>query len=483
MLIHLLVDPLRVWGWHAQLVKGLQADGHEIRTRHTDEAGRRGLPTGYVLLESIERIIARGAPLRHANRISPADLPPPAPDANCDLLLDVTGFFLRESMNAVSIAYDDGDEHDLMLALCEGRAPGIALVAGDGRTLARARAANERPEALSRSLEFVFSRACSLARAAPRLLRGTQATSVADEAPAPARSKGFGIPATRLVANAIGAKLLRLVRAAPRWRAGYRVTNNDRVIETMRWPEADYVPIADDGRRFYADPFIVHHRGRRVIFVEDYPFATGKGVISYIELDGEGRASAPRPALERPCHLSYPMIFERDGAIWMIPETSGARTIELYRADPFPDRWTLERVLAEDVIASDMTLTEHGGRLWLLGTVAEEGGSTWDGLGIYAADSLLGEWRAHPANPVLIDASCARPAGFCVTNGAGLIRPVQDCRGGYGAALAFARIDRLDEDDFAQTVVGRLAPDPRWGAIGAHTLNEAGGVEAIDWIA
>jgi hypothetical protein len=167
----------------------------------------------------------------------------------------------------------------------------------------------------------------------------------------------------------------------------------------------------------------------------------------------------------------------------MIPETSKARTIELYRADPFPDRWVYERTLVENVIASDMTLLEHDGKLWLLGTLAEEGGSTWDGLCGFFADDLMGEWHGHPMNPLLIDASCARPAGMMTRTAAGLLRPVQDCRGRYGAALALARIDRLDQEGFAQTVMSRLPPDPRWGAVGAHTLNESGGVEAVDWIA
>jgi hypothetical protein len=65
----------------------------------------------------------------------------------------------------------------------------------------------------------------------------------------------------------------------------------------------------------------------------------------------------------------------------------------------------------------------------------------------------------------------------------GLVRPAQDCRRGYGRALALARIDRLDEEGYHQTVVASLPPDERWGADGVHTLNEAGGLEAIDWLA
>jgi len=37
------------------------------------------------------------------------------------------------------------------------------------------------------------------------------------------------------------------------------------------------------------------------------------------------------------------------------------------------------------------------------------------------------------------------------------MRPVQDCSTGYGMALGLARIDRLDDDSYAQTMIGRMA--------------------------
>lgn len=485
MHIHILIDPLRAWGWHQRLFETFRADGHEVHFRHLEEGRRRAPPVGYGLLEDLEALIARGAPLRYANRIVARDLPSPAPSERCDLLIDASGLRVVDDAAHIGVVYGGGDELALMAALCEGDAPWIALQDGAGRILMEAKPAIERPEALSRALEHVFSRVYTLCRAAPQLAARKESAAAPGGADAQRQARSsasFAAAGSALAARAIALRLQRMVKSAPRWRTGYRTVRDDRVIDRGRWPALDYTTLADDGQRFYADPFVVWRDGVCHLFVEDYPFATRKGVISYVTLDAEGRASAPRPALERPYHLSYPMIFERDGSFWMIPETSNARTIELYRADPFPDHWVLERTFAENLRASDMTLLDHGGKLWLLGTLAEDGGSTWDGLGVFFADDLFGEWRAHPANPLLIDASCARPAGMVVQTGAGLVRPVQDCRGRYGAALALARIDRLDEEGYSQTILSRLPPDPRWKAVGAHTLNESGGVEAVDWI-
>ncbi len=57
---------------------------------------------------------------------------------------------------------------------------------------------------------------------------------------------------------------------------------------------------------------------------------------------------------------------------------------------------------------------------------------------------------------------------------------VQDCAHGYGRALSLARIDRLDQDGFAQTVLGRIEPGPAWPGSCLHTLNAGGGIECID---
>jgi len=80
---------------------------------------------------------------------------------------------------------------------------------------------------------------------------------------------------------------------------------------------------------------------------------------------------------------------------------------------------------------------------------------------------------------VLLDFAAARPAGAMFQHDGALIRLAQDCRGGYGAGLSFARVDRLDEQGFAQTIVGHVAPRTR-KTRGLHTYNRAGDVEVID---
>ena len=154
--------------------------------------------------------------------------------------------------------------------------------------------------------------------------------------------------------------------------------------------------------------------------------------------------------------------------------------MELYRAARFHDTWALEAVLLRDIRAGDATVEQIDGTWWLFCTTTGPHGSSWDALSLFSAPDLRGPWTAHPGNPVLIDASCARPAGSLLRQGGGLWRVAQDCRARYGAGLALCRIDRLDAAGFGQSVEARLFPAPRWGAVGCHTFNRSERFEVID---
>jgi hypothetical protein len=63
-----------------------------------------------------------------------------------------------------------------------------------------------------------------------------------------------------------------------------------------------------------------------------------------------------------------------------------------------------------------------------------------------------------------------------------LRRIAQDCRALYGGGIVLADVERLDPEDYAQTLRAVLGPPPGSGADGAHTLNVAGDYEFIDLI-
>lgn len=232
--------------------------------------------------------------------------------------------------------------------------------------------------------------------------------------------------------------------------------------------------------RLFADPFLLELDGKHYLFFEDFRYEQDKAVISYVELGSDGPRAHPKVALERPYHLSYPFVFERDGTVYMLPETAQARAIELYRADAFPDRWVLDRVLIDDVTALDPTVVVHDGTLWLFAAVPAYGARDTDELHVYFADSLFGEWTPHPMNPVVSDVRRARPAGRIFEHAGSLIRPGQDSSRMYGGGILLSRIDTLTREEYSETEVGRI--DPSWltGNRATHTYDSNSRHEVVD---
>jgi hypothetical protein len=260
------------------------------------------------------------------------------------------------------------------------------------------------------------------------------------------------------------------------WMLAYKVSEPGRLPERLY----DFTPLRPPKDRFWADPFPIVRDGRRVIFFEEWVRGAPRAHISALEIRADGTPGAPVRVLERPYHLSYPFVFEWDGALYMIPETKGNRTVELYRCARFPDEWRLERVLLADVEAVDATVHEVDGRWWMFLSMAEPGASLLDELHLYHADSPLGPWRPHARNPVKSDVRSARPAGRLFVHGDALMRPAQDGSVRYGYAVTLNRVTCLTPDEYGEEAVSRILPRWRAGVHGTHTFNHHGGLTVID---
>lgn len=271
-----------------------------------------------------------------------------------------------------------------------------------------------------------------------------------------------------------------------RMRPGSHRSDWNIAVRKKRWQilaERDgdgFRPLDAPPGHFHADPFLLARGQVTYLFFEDYSYRDGRGVIGCRALAPDGLAGPPETILASAKHLSYPFVFELDGAVYLIPETTANRTIELYRCLEYPRVWRLERLLMEDVHAADATLFAHDGTLWLFASLADPGTSDWDTLCLFYSDSLMGEWTAHPANPVIRDARSARPAGRLFRDGGRLIRPAQDCSAGYGHAITLNRVDVLTKTAYAETPVMRISPDRHRGELGTHTIDHTDELEVVD---
>jgi hypothetical protein len=410
-------------------------------------------------------------------------VPTNRPTGQADLVLDLgEGRALVPGRRWVLLVDGEAGEGALVAALLAGRMPLVELKEG-AALIAAGRPGTEYGRILLATLDDVLSRVVTLIAAAVAGGRLRVPALPPPEAEQAAAAPQAGIAQT--VVKAGVSKAIELVYRscfhAPHWRVGWRKLDGPDLFALKRHPDSGWTDLPDDGTRFYADPFPILHEGRLTLFVEDFVHATGKGIISAVEFGPDGPLGTPEPVFEQPGHLSYPFVFAADGEVWMIPESCSAGRVDLFRATAFPGGWVKEATLIEGVTASDATLIEWNGLWWLFATVRDGGGSFSDALHLWSAPDFRGPWTPHPRNPVLIDIASARPAGDMIIRDGQLLRPVQDCRQGYGKALGIARVTRLDREGFAQGVETIIeAGGPLWPGRRLHSLNSAGGFEFID---
>ncbi len=238
--------------------------------------------------------------------------------------------------------------------------------------------------------------------------------------------------------------------------------------------------------RYWADPFPIYRDGRYFIFFEEVPNPGLEevGHISVMEIKKSGEVSEPVIVLKKPYHLSYPFIFEHNGELYMIPETSKNSTVELYKCASFPYQWDFVGNLLENIKATDSTILFKDGKCWLFATVCETAGASMsEELFIFYADDLLsGNWQPHPGNPVISDVRSARPAGAFFTYNGKLYRPSQDCAGRYGYATNINEVLELNEQNYLEQRVTRVTPDWAKDVLATHTLTFSHDLTLIDAI-
>ncbi len=294
------------------------------------------------------------------------------------------------------------------------------------------------------------------------------------------------IPPAMVADTILGATVSDTIRGVAR-RAIARATAVEqwglafRFVDTEPWTGSlegfNRLRAPHDG--FWADPFPVQSGGRNYIFFEDLPAPRERGHISVIEVDRQGRASQPTVVLERDYHLSYPFLVEDGGELYMIPETYGNGTIEIYRCVEFPGHWRRERVLLDGLLAVDATVHHADTRWWMFANVAADGAEVNDELHVFTSDRLLGDWKPLASNPVKSDVRGSRPAGKLFTQGGRLYRPSQVCAPIYGAGIALQRVTRLDEN-YEEQEERRILPAPGERVLGLHTINRAGDLSVTD---
>lgn len=266
------------------------------------------------------------------------------------------------------------------------------------------------------------------------------------------------------------------------WRCGFvatpieQIVSAGRIDEPVRWFEEE------PSFQFLADPFGWKEDGLLHVFAEHYDYRTRHGAIETLIFDADLRLMERRPCLREPWHLSYPQVFDADGARWMLPEAYRSGGLTLYRDHGGLIDWRPECRIVLDCVPVDATILHHEGRWWLLYASAANKAAKLSHLHVAWADQLCGPWTPHPGNPVRVDRRSSRPGGTASVIGGRIMLPVQDCAKTYGGAIRPLWIDRLETDHFEAEAGGPLTLPQDAGvyADGMHTLSACGDITLID---
>ena len=96
-----------------------------------------------------------------------------------------------------------------------------------------------------------------------------------------------------------------------------------------------------DDTFWYADPILITYRGEEILLMESFDMRTQLGSIACARFGEDGRLSAPQVIIQEPYHMSFPMVFYWQDALYMIPETCGNRSLNLYRCRGEITDWSL----------------------------------------------------------------------------------------------------------------------------------------------
>lgn len=209
-----------------------------------------------------------------------------------------------------------------------------------------------------------------------------------------------------------------------------------------------------------ADPFLFVHEDTLYLFFEHKRIGT-PGVLKMISTTDLRSWSEPVVVLEEPFHLSYPFVFEDGGNVYMIPETSAAGEVRLYKADDNSLRhFAQEQVLInhtdgkkDNIIDDycDSSVFRHvDGKYYLMTTMNITGVNN---LYLYYSDSLNGPYIEHPMSPICSSQKYGRNAGSLFVYEGKLYRVAQDCVERYGDNIHLFEIVSLTATIYEERLI------------------------------
>ncbi|MDD4616419.1 MAG: hypothetical protein PHW76_04780 [Alphaproteobacteria bacterium] len=226
-------------------------------------------------------------------------------------------------------------------------------------------------------------------------------------------------------------------------------------------------------KRYLADPF-AWPGSCDTVFCEEYDYKTKIGSIKRLKIKNDRIIFENAETFPLKGHLSFPFLFEREGTVYALPESSAARELALFKWEPISNEWVKIASPLEGAATADSILFEHGGLFWIAYTEVSDVHPAHDNLNLLYSTTFEGPWQPHKANPVIRGSSCSRCGGTPFYIDGVLYRPAQDCSRCYGGALRLMRVLECSPESYREEEASFLSPTDFQNPDGLHTLSAWG---------
>lgn len=257
---------------------------------------------------------------------------------------------------------------------------------------------------------------------------------------------------------------------------------NEIVYGKKAYSQVNWVDMNGHSSSWFADPFIFNTEGDTIeVLAEEFEYSKNKGRISHLIIKKDGlRLINITPILELDTHLSFPAYIKQDGKIYIYPENYVSGAIKIYEYNFLKKKLEEPRILLREELV-DAQLFEINGSFYLMGVKHENDGYTYNytkELYIYKSKDLFGEYAFF--QKITNARKEERGAGHLFYVGNKLIRPAQNCDGGYGVEVVFYEFLQDKDGYFKEIEVGRMSPGHNKYPFVLHTFNTMGNYYIID---
>ena len=259
-----------------------------------------------------------------------------------------------------------------------------------------------------------------------------------------------------------------------------RVDQDGLLLEDNYTPFLVFPTSAD---KWYADPIILSWEGKDYLFCEIYDRKKDIGYIGVTHLDSV-TPNFPEKVLDIGTHLSYPCVFSVGQEVYMIPETTTKKSIELYKAIEFPYKWEYVTQITSGKEYADSTYySDDTKRLLLTFEQYQEDGSITK-VHVYDASKIIeGELFDYPSMDFEFS-NQSRGGGKLFEYAGKILRPAQVCTKEYGYALNFMEVS-FENDSYCEKLLNTVYPEKiksnlNKKIIGIHTYALTQDYEIID---